>query len=63
MKFVDKSYRRLEAAKKFTPQAAVRIEQRDGRRIRRNPDHEALVQTERLLQAQPESLWAKKDGV
>ena len=61
MKFVDKRYRRVEAAQNFTPQTAVRIELRDGRRIRRNPDHEALVQAERILQAQPESVW-RKDG-
>lgn len=60
-KFVDKRYARVEAQQVLTPQTAVHIEKRDGRRIRRNPDSEALVQAERILQAQPESLWLKRD--
>lgn len=59
MKFVAKRYSRVEAQQRLTPETAVRIELRDGRRIRRNPDHEALVQAERLLQAQPESIWRR----
>lgn len=59
MRLVDKRYRRSEAVQQFSSQMAVRIELRDGRRIRRNPDNEALVQAERILQAQPESLWRK----
>ena len=60
MRFVDKNYRRLEAQQCLTPQTAARIELRDGRRIRRNPDHEALIQAERILQAQPESVWRRE---
>lgn len=60
-RLVDKRYSRLEALQVLSGPAAVRIEQRDGRRIRRNPDHEALVQAERILQAQPESLWRRDD--
>ncbi len=59
-KFVDKRYARVEAQQCLTSQTAVHIERRDGRRIRRRPDHEALVQAERILQAQPESIWRKE---
>lgn len=61
MKLVDKRYSRLEALDRLTSQAGVRVEQRDGRRWRRNPDSAAIIQAERLLQAQPSSVWKRAD--